>query len=63
MEYWSKFHVLFSLCQKSAAKVVLNLQNQVFTYLGTPNILHSDNGCESGECLVFLGSVRGDRGQ
>ena len=42
MDHWSKFHVLFALCQKSAAEVTLNLQNQVFSYLGIPKLLHSD---------------------
>ena len=46
MDHWSKFHVLFPLSRKSAAEVGLNLQNLVFAYLGTPGILHSDNGCE-----------------
>ena len=46
MDHWSKFHVLFALSRKSAAEVGLNLQNQVFAYLGTPRILHSDNGRE-----------------
>ena len=46
MDHWSKFHVLFALCQKSAAGVAQNLQNQVLSYLGTPKILHSDNGRE-----------------
>ena len=41
-------HFPIALCQTSAAEVALNLQNQVFSYLpvGTPKILHSDNGCE-----------------
>ena len=46
MDHWSKYHVLFSLCRKSGAEVALNLQNLVFSYLGTPKILHSDNGRE-----------------
>ena len=48
MDHWSKLHVLFALCQTSAAEEALNLQNQVFSYLpvGTPKILHYDNGCE-----------------
>ena len=52
MDHWSKFHVLFVLCQKSAAEVALNLQNQVFSYLGTPKILHSDNGHEFVNAIV-----------
>ena len=52
MDHWSKFHVLFALCQKSAAEVALNLQNQVFSYLGTPKILHSDNGHEFVNAIV-----------
>ena len=46
MDHWSKFHVLFALNRKSAAEVAMNLQNQIFSYLGTPKILHSDNGRE-----------------
>lgn len=46
MDHWSKFHVLFALSRKTAAEVALNLQNFVFSYLGTPKILHSDNGRE-----------------
>lgn len=46
MDHWSKFHVLFPLARKSAPEVGLNLQNHVFAYLGTPRILHSDNGRE-----------------
>ena len=32
--------------QKSAAEVAIALSNQVFAVLGTPKILHSDNGRE-----------------
>ena len=46
MDHWSKIHILFPLCRKSAAEVALNLQNHVFSYLGTPKILHSDNDRE-----------------
>ena len=46
MDHWYKFHVLFALSRKSAADVGFNLQNQVFAYLGTPRILHFDNGRE-----------------
>ena len=46
MDHWSKFHIIFPLSRKSAAEVALNLQNLVFSYLGTPKILHSDNGRE-----------------
>ena len=46
MDHWSKMHVLFPLARKSAAEVGLNLQNNVFALLGTPRILHSDNGRE-----------------
>lgn len=42
----SKFHVLFPLCHKTGAEVALNLQSRVFSYIGTPKILHSDNGRE-----------------
>ena len=45
MDHWSKFHVLFSLSRKSATEVSLGLQ-KVFSFLGTPRILHSDNGRE-----------------
>ena len=46
MDHWAKFHILFALMRKSAAEVALNLQNHVFAVLGTPQILHSDNGRE-----------------
>lgn len=46
MDHWSKFHVLFPLARKCAAEVGLNLQTRVFALLGTPHILHSDNGRE-----------------
>lgn len=46
MDHWSKFHVIFPLMRKSAAEVALHLQSQVFSVLGTPKILHSDNGRE-----------------
>ena len=46
MDHWAKFHVLFPLMRKSAAEVAINLQNHVFAVLGTPRILHSDNGWE-----------------
>ena len=32
--------------------LVLNLQNQVFSYPGKPKILHSDNGCEFVNAIV-----------
>ena len=46
MDHWAKFHVLFPLVRKSAAEVAIALSNQVFAVLGTPKILHSDNGQE-----------------
>ena len=46
MDHLAKFHVLFSLVRKSAAEVAVALSNQVFAVLGTPKILHSDNGRE-----------------
>ena len=46
MDHWAKVHVLFPLVRKSAAEVAVALSNQVFAVLGTPKILHSDNGRE-----------------
>ena len=46
MDHWAKFHCLFPLMRKSAAEVALGLQKYVFAFLGTPKILHSDNGRE-----------------
>jgi transposase InsO family protein len=46
MDHWSKFHVLFPLIRKCSEEVAMNLQNHVFAVLGTPKILHSDNGRE-----------------
>ena len=40
MDHWAK------LVRKSAAEVAVSLSNQVFAVLGTPKILHSDNGWE-----------------
>ena len=46
MDHWAKIHFLFPLSRKSGAEVALNLQNRVFSYVGVPKILHSDNGRE-----------------
>ena len=46
MDHWSKFHILFPLMHKSAQEVALNLQDRVFSVVGVPRILHSDNGRE-----------------
>ena len=46
MDHGSKFNVLFPLSRKSSSEVALGLQNCVFACLGTPCILHSDNGRE-----------------
>ena len=45
MDHWAKFHALFPLIRKCAHEVALSLQS-VFSVLGTPKILHSDNGRE-----------------
>lgn len=37
---------------KSATEVGFNLKNQVFAFLGTPRILHSDNGREFANEIV-----------
>ena len=39
-------HIIFPFTRKSAVEVARNLQNQVFAYLETLRILHSDNGRE-----------------
>ena len=46
MDHWSKFHILFPLMHKSAHEVAYRLQENVFSYIGVPKILHSDNGRE-----------------
>ena len=46
MDHWAKFHVLFPLMRKCAHEVALDLQKLVFSILGTPKLLHSDNGRE-----------------
>ena len=46
MDHWSKFHILFPLMHKSAHEVGYRLQENVFSYIGVPKILHSDNGRE-----------------
>ena len=52
MDHWSKFHVLFPLSRKTAAEVGLNLQTKIFSFLGIPRILHSDNGREFVNVIV-----------
>ena len=46
MDHWSKYHMVFPLMRKSCAKVAFGLHRFVFSFLGTPKILHSDNGKE-----------------
>ncbi len=46
MDHWSKYHTIFALMSKAATEVAVGLQNKVFAFLGTPKILHSDNGRE-----------------
>ena len=46
MDHWSNLHVLFPLSRKCPAEVAFNLKTRVFSYIGTPRILHSDNGRE-----------------
>ena len=46
MDHWAKFRILFPLMRKCAHEVALNLQKLVFSVLGTPKLLHSDNGRE-----------------
>ena len=52
MDHWSKFHILFPLMHKSAHEVALNLQERVFSVVGVPRILHSDNGREFVNSIV-----------
>ena len=46
MDHWAKIRFIFPLRRKSGAEVALNLQNHVFSYVGVPRILLSDNGRE-----------------
>ena len=46
MDHWSKYHVIFPLMRKSCAEAAVGLHRFVFSFLGTPKILHSDNGRE-----------------
>ena len=46
MDHWSKFHVMWPLMRKSAVEVAVGLATKVFSYLGLPKILQSDNGRE-----------------
>jgi transposase InsO family protein len=46
MDHFSKFHVLFPLKIKSAAKVGCMLEERVLAYFGPPKIFHSDNDRE-----------------
>ena len=52
MDYWSKYRVTFPLMNKAAAEIVLCLQN-AFSYLGTPKTLHSNNGREFVNEVVY----------
>ena len=51
MDHWSKYHAIFPLMHKAAAEVAVGIQN-VFAYLGTPKILHSDNGREFVNAII-----------
>lgn len=46
MDHWSKFHIIWPLMNKSAVEVAMGLVTRVFSYIGLPKILHSDNGRE-----------------
>eukprot|EP00731_Ephydatia_muelleri_P028117 Em0019g990a len=46
MDHWSKFHIMWPLMRKSAVEVAVGLTTKVFSYLGLPKILQSDNGRE-----------------
>lgn len=52
LDHWSKFHILFPLMHKSASEVAWNLESKVFSYIGLPRILQSDNGREFVNSLV-----------
>lgn len=52
MDHWSKLHILFPLMHKSVPEVALNLQDRVFSILGVPRILHTDNGREFVNSIV-----------
>ena len=47
MDHFSKFHLLAPLVQKTQADVNLALSN-MFSIIGIPAILHTDNGSEFG---------------
>ena len=47
MDHWLKYHVVFPLMRKFCTEVAFGLHRFIFSFLGTPKILHSDNGRES----------------
>ena len=76
MCHWSKFHILFPLERKTGAAVADGLERFVFSFLGTPRILHHDNGREfeneivrnvvatwPGETLIITGRPRHPQSQ
>ena len=46
VDHFSKYHILFPLCRKSAQEVAVILVCKVFAYFGLPYIIHSDKGKE-----------------
>ena len=46
VDHWSKFQFAFPLASKSARDVASALEKWVFSVMGLPSILQSDNGHE-----------------
>lgn len=76
MDHWSKFHILFPLEWKTGALVADGLEANVFSVLGTPKVLHHDNGKEfvneivrqvvrswPGETVIVTGRARHPQSQ
>ena len=45
-DHFSKFSILWTQGRKSADETVENMERFVFSYIGVPKILQSDNGRE-----------------
>ena len=45
-DHFSKYSILWAQCRKCAEETVRNIERFVFSYLGVPKILQSDNGRE-----------------
>ena len=55
---FSKFSILWTQGRKSADETVENMERFVFSYIGVPKILQSDNGREfDNQVTLFIDAV------